>query len=191
MKPVFKTSGNRAAPSLKRDTMKKVNTEYLEYLWPMRHYLITCGHPEQSNIIAVSFCMPVSKEPPMAACAVGKSAYSRELIEQAGEFVINVPSEELKRHIYYCGSVSGRDADKFRETGLTKTPARSVTVPVIDECVAHMECRVEQAVSSGDKILYIGAVVAAYADEDVVSGGRDPVFAAGSFPAGVYGGREK
>jgi len=43
----------------------KTAVEYLEFMWPMRHSLITCGDIEgKSNIIAVSFCMPVSKEPP-------------------------------------------------------------------------------------------------------------------------------
>ena len=70
----------------------RVDVEYLEYLWPMRHYLITCGDIHSAaNIIAVSFCMPVSKEPPMVACAIGKTAYSCDLIEHSGEFVINVP----------------------------------------------------------------------------------------------------
>ena len=48
----------------------KVDVEYLEFMWPMRHFLIICGNIEgKSNIIAVSFCMPVSKEPSLIACA--------------------------------------------------------------------------------------------------------------------------
>jgi len=50
----------------------KTDAEYLEFMWPMRHFLITCGDiKEKSNIIALSFCMPVSKEPPLIACAIG------------------------------------------------------------------------------------------------------------------------
>jgi flavin reductase (DIM6/NTAB) family NADH-FMN oxidoreductase RutF len=44
----------------------KVEVENLEFMWPMRHFLITCGDiASKSNIIAVSFWMPVSKEPPV------------------------------------------------------------------------------------------------------------------------------
>ena len=33
----------------------KVDVEYLEFMWPMRHFLITCGDSEKkSNIIVVS-----------------------------------------------------------------------------------------------------------------------------------------
>jgi flavin reductase (DIM6/NTAB) family NADH-FMN oxidoreductase RutF len=171
--------------------MSKVDTEYLEYLWPMRHYLVTCGDEERPNIIALGFCMPVSKEPPMVACAIGRKTYSTGLIRKTGEYVINVPTKGLERQVYYCGYHSGRDVDKFEQTGLTPRPARHLATPIIQECIAHMECRLEREVDSGDKILFIATVIEAYADEDVVKGHRRPEYAAGSYPEKVYGGRFK
>jgi flavin reductase (DIM6/NTAB) family NADH-FMN oxidoreductase RutF len=168
----------------------KVDVEYLEFMWPMRHFLITCGDiRKRSNIIAVSFCMPVSKRPPLLACAIGRGAYSHKLITGAKEFVVNVPPSALRKEIYYCGVHTGRDVNKFRETGLTPKPARAVKVPVIDECVAHMECVVEQEIEAGDKSLIVGEVVEAYADEAVVKGEREVEFAEGDFPRKVYGTR--
>ncbi len=166
--------------------MKKIESEYLKFLWPMRHYLISCECGGRTNIIAVGFCMPVSRIPPMVACAIGKNMYSCELIRQTGEFVINVPTQDMNRQIYYCGSHSGRDVDKFRETGLTPQSARHVGAPVIGECVAHMECRVRQTVDTGDKCLFIATVVDAYADEDVAQGLRMVQYATGDFPAKIY-----
>jgi flavin reductase (DIM6/NTAB) family NADH-FMN oxidoreductase RutF len=168
----------------------KVDTEYLQFMWPMRHFLITCGDIEgKSNIIAVSFCMPVSREPPLLFCAMGKEAYSCELIENSKEFAVNVPLQELKKEIYYCGYHSGTRVDKFKETGLTPKQARSLKVPIIEECVAHMECELRQEVEAGDKNLFIGEVVEAYADEEIVKGNRDVEYAYGDFPQKVYGSR--
>ena len=155
----------------------------------MRHYLVTCGSGEQANIIAVSFCMPVSKEPPLIACAIGQKMYSSELIQQTKEFVINVPTQELKRQIYYCGLHSGRDVNKFKETGLTTQPARHVATPIVGECVAHIECCVEQIIETGDKLLFVATVVDAYADEDLEQGRRTVEYAAGDFPKKIYGAR--
>jgi flavin reductase (DIM6/NTAB) family NADH-FMN oxidoreductase RutF len=167
-----------------------IDVEYLEYLWPMRHYLITCGDTAgEANILTVSFCMPVSKDPPLAAIAVGKAAYSRKLIEDGREFVINVPTQDLESQAYYCGTRSGRDVDKFKETGLTREPARSVRPPIIAECVAHMECKVVKDVEAGDKILFVGEVVEAYADDAVARGVRKVEYAGGRFPRHVYGTR--
>jgi flavin reductase (DIM6/NTAB) family NADH-FMN oxidoreductase RutF len=168
----------------------KIDVEYLEFMWPMRHFLITCGDIEgKSNIIAVSFCMPVSKEPPLIACAIGKKAYSCKLIESTKEFIINVPPRELKPKIYYCGLHSGYKVDKFKEAGLTPRPARKVRAPVIDECVAHMECKVKQEIETGDKNLFIGEVLEAYADEAIVKGKREIEYAKGDFPRKVYATR--
>jgi len=168
----------------------KIDVEYLEYMWPMRHFLITCGDiVGKSNIIAVSFCMPVSKAPPLIACAIGKGSYSYKAIGSRKEFVVNVPPKELKSEIYYCGFHSGYKVDKFRETGLTPQPARKVRAPIIAECVAHMECRVMQEIETGDKSLFIGEVIEAYADEEVVKGEIKPEYAKGDFPQKVYATR--
>ena len=170
----------------------KIDVEYLKFMWPMRHFLITCGDIEgKSNIIAVSFCMPVSKEPPLIACAIGKDFYSSKLIEETKEFIVNVPPKELKKQIYYCGFHSGYQVDKFKETALTPQPAEKVRVPIIDECIAHMECKVKQQVETGDKNLFIGEVIGAKADQEVVKGERKIDYAKGDFPKKVYSVRFK
>jgi len=165
----------------------KIDVEYLQFMWPMRHFLITCGNMgEKSNIIAASFCMPVSKEPPIIACAIGKDTYSCKLIEKTKGFIVNVPTKELRSKIYYCGFHSGYQVDKFKETGLTPQSARRVKAPIIDECVAHMECEVKQQIETGDKKLFIGEVIEAYADEALVKGERNVKYAKGDFPREVY-----
>ena len=170
----------------------KIDVEYLQFMWPMRHFLITCGDiKRKTNIIAVSFCMPVSKEPPLIACAIGSRAYSCKLIENTKEFIVNVPPKELKPKIYYCGFHSGYQVDKFKETGLTPQPARKVKAPIIDECVSHMECKVRQEIKTGDKNLFIGEVIEAYANESVVKGEQKIEYATGDFPRKVYTTRFK
>jgi len=170
----------------------KIDAEYLEFMWPMRHYLITCGQMQvKANIIAVSFCMPVSKEPPLIACSIGRSAYSCKLIESGKEFVVNVPTKDMEAKVYYCGFHSGYQVDKFKETGLTAKPARMVKTAIIDECVAHMECRLIQVTEAGDKNLFIGEVIEAYADEAAMQNKEKPDFAMGEFPRKIYGIRFK
>ncbi len=136
-----------------------------------------------------SFCMPVSKEPPLIACALGKKCYSRELIESTEEFVVNVPKAELKAKIYYCGFNSGRKVDKFKETGLTPKKARTVRAPIIDECIAHIECKVKREIETGDKIVFIGEAIEAYADEAIIKREKKIEYAQGDFPRKIYSTR--
>ena len=168
----------------------KQNVEYLEFFWPMKSYLVSCmGNNGQTNIITLSFCMPVSKDPPLLVCAVADGAFSLDIIEESREFVVNLPEEKLRNAVLYCGFNSGRDVDKFHETGLTPVASRTVAAPAVEECVAHMECRLERSVPAGDKILLIGRVVEAYAESRLISGGERlaPVYT--DFPGQVYGGR--
>lgn len=180
----------------------KTEVEYLEFMWPMKTFLITCGDIEnESNIISVSFCMPAAGQPPQVVCAIGKDFYSYELINKEGEFIVNVPSKDLKQEIYYCGFNSGYEVDKFKETGLTPKPARKVKSPIIEECVAHMECKVVNQcdtksatesdfdTSIGDKVLFVGEVVEAYANEDVVEDKSSVEWFTDDFPKHVYGVR--
>ncbi|MEM4679012.1 MAG: flavin reductase family protein [Candidatus Jordarchaeales archaeon] len=104
--------------------------------------------------------------PPMVAVSIGFQRESYRMIKESGEFVVNVPPSKLVKEVLFCGTISGRDVDKFSETGLTAAPARRVRAPIIAECIAHLECKVEKTVEAGDHMVFIGRVLEAYAEED-------------------------
>jgi flavin reductase (DIM6/NTAB) family NADH-FMN oxidoreductase RutF len=120
--------------------------------------LVTCG-TIRSNIITIGWSTPVSHRPPLVAISVGTTRYSCGLIEETPEFVINVPSAELLRSVWICGTKSGRDVDKFEEAGLTRAPAQEVSVPLIAECMGWLECRVRNRIELGDHLLFVGEVL--------------------------------
>lgn len=66
----------------------------------------------------------------------------------------------------FCGRRSGEEYDKFTETKLTPSPAKTIKTPIIEECVAHLECRLAQKFTTGDHTIFVGEVVAAYADAE-------------------------
>jgi flavin reductase (DIM6/NTAB) family NADH-FMN oxidoreductase RutF len=117
------------------------------------------------NVLAVAWVTPLSQNPPLAGVSIAKPHHSHQLIEESNEFVINVPSVDLIRHVYTVGRISGRDEDKFARTGLTPIPAQQVVPPLIEECIGHLECRVDQAVDAGDHTFFIGRVVRACVEE--------------------------
>jgi len=61
--------------------------------------------------------------------------------------------------------------DKFQETGLTPIPSKVLRPPRIKECFGHMECRVIQEHTCGDHTLFVGEVVAATANKEVLDNG--------------------
>jgi flavin reductase (DIM6/NTAB) family NADH-FMN oxidoreductase RutF len=141
-------------------------------IYPRPVVLVSCMDPETArpNIITIAWSVPLSINPPLVGILVAPRRYSHELIERSKEFVINVPTMELLEKAIKCGKVSGRGHDKFAEFGFTPKPGRMVRAPYIEECVAHIECRLANQVSTGDHTLFIGEVVAACADEEAFDG---------------------
>jgi flavin reductase (DIM6/NTAB) family NADH-FMN oxidoreductase RutF len=153
--------------------LSKVNLSLKDFLQanpPSVVVLATCvdtsGRP---NIITLGMFMPISFDPPLVCIGVAPKRYSHRLIEETGEFVINVPTEDIIEEVHFCGTKSGRDYDKFQETGLTPKPASRVKPPLIEECYAHLECRVVQRHTCGDHTLFVGEVVAASINEEVLT----------------------
>ena len=138
------------------------------FLHPKHTILVSCiDNSGRANIITLAWSMPVSRRPPLVAVSIAPGRYSHKLIEETGEFVINVPTIEIVNETLYCGRVSGRSVDKFKKTGLTPAPAKIVKAPIIKECIAHLECRLYQKIPAGDHTIFIGRIVAAYANEGI------------------------
>jgi len=102
----------------------------------------------------------------MAAISVGLTSYSHKLISEGGEFVLCFPSEDMEDAVRYCGTHSGREVDKFRETGLTPLPAKYVKPPLIEEGVVNMECKVVDQLRTGDHTIFVGEILATYLSEE-------------------------
>jgi len=137
-------------------------------LHPMHVVLVSCvGREGRPNIITLAWAMPASHNPPLLVVSISPRRYSHGLIQETGEFVVNIPTMEIVRETLLCGRISGRQYDKFKEAKLTPMPAKLVKPPIIRECVAHLECRVENQVTAGDHTLFIGRILTAYAEEGI------------------------
>jgi flavin reductase (DIM6/NTAB) family NADH-FMN oxidoreductase RutF len=147
-------------------------SSFSRLMHPYVTLLVTCCDAAGSaNIITIAWAIPVSGRPPLMALSVAPPRHSFGLIQETGEFVVNVAPFELAEKALYCGRRSGRDVNKFDEAGLTAKPAQHVRPPIIAECIAHLECRVVQDIEAGDHHIFVGEVLAAYARADVLSEG--------------------
>ncbi len=79
---------------------------------------------------------------PMMVVLVRPSRHTYQFIEEADSFTVNIPPPEMAEVATYCGTVSGRDADKFKEKNLTPIQGKRVSASYIHECVVHFECRI-------------------------------------------------
>jgi flavin reductase (DIM6/NTAB) family NADH-FMN oxidoreductase RutF len=136
-------------------------------LHPMHTVLVSCvGKSGKLNIITLAWAMPTSINPPLVAISIAPRRHSHTLIEETREFVVNIPTMNILKETLFCGRVSGKGHDKFKEAGLTPLPARKVKPPIIGECVAHLECKLHSQFTTGDHTIFIGEILEAYANKN-------------------------
>lgn len=135
-------------------------------LYPLPAVMVTVRDKEgKDNIITVAWAGTVCTNPPMVSISVRPERYSCHMLEESGEFVINLTTEKLCYATDYCGVRSGRDVDKFVEMKLTKTEASEVNAAMIEESPVNIECRVEKVEKLGSHHLFLARVIAVHADE--------------------------
>ena len=143
-------------------------------LHPMHTVLVSCvGKAGKPNITTLAWAMPTSIKPPLLAISLAPTRHSHTLIEESGEFIVNIPTLEILQAVYACGSLTGRSFDKFKKTNLSQMPGKKVKAPAIRECIAHLECLVDNKFTTGDHTIYVGEILEAYADMGVFSESYD------------------
>lgn len=140
-------------------------------LYPVPSVLVSCGNGDRSNMFTVAWTGTICSDPAMCYISVRKERFSYDLIKESGEFVINLPTRSLVKAVDYCGVVSGRDHDKWQDTGLTPLPGSKVSAPLIAESPVALECTVTQIIPLGSHDMFLGKIEAvsvdpAYMDEN-------------------------
>ena len=136
-------------------------THVLELLPPYPIVLVTT----RTNAITVNQVAYFTFRPLRIGVAIAHARHTYSLLKDEGEFVINIPGATLVEAVKVCGSLSGRDGDKFRAAGLTPEPSHRVQAVSILQCGAHIECRVVQELAFEHRDWFIGEVVAARKDK--------------------------
>ena len=151
--------------------MTKKSLKPSTLLCPAPAVLVTCqdrgGRP---NIITLAWAGVVCSDPPMLSVSIRPSRYSHGIIRETGEFVVNIPPADLVRQVDLCGIISGRDRDKFAETGLTAVPSDKVAPPMVDECTINLECKVTEIIPLGVHDMFLGEIVAVHVSAEAVDG---------------------
>ena len=144
-------------------------TDYREFRQacarPQRVSWAVAQYEGRRSICPLGWTMNTSISPPMMAISVAPGRFTHGLIDGSGEFVLAWPGEDLAEETLFCGTHSGRDVDKLAETGLAVLPADHVAAPLIEDCVANLECRVRGRLTTGDHTIFAGEVVGVWLSE--------------------------
>ncbi len=105
--------------------------------------LVTAGNADKYNTMTASWgCVGWLWNKPVAVIFIRPERYTHDLIEQDGVVTLAFlgDSPEMRKAYSFCGSKSGRDFDKAKETGLkpVATPDGGVTFA---QARLTLECR--------------------------------------------------
>jgi flavin reductase (DIM6/NTAB) family NADH-FMN oxidoreductase RutF len=120
------------------------------------------------NIITLSWAANVCSKPPLVVVGIRPSRHSYKLVNDAGDFVLNIPSSDMLDVAKFAGSKSGLDYDKFEHLRLTPLPSKTISSPMIEECPLNIECKVTQILSLGSHDLFIAEVLTVHIDESIL-----------------------
>ena len=135
-------------------------------LYPVPAVMISCERDgERPNIITVAWAGTVCSDPAMVSVSVRPERYSHGIIEESGEFVVNLVTEKLTKACDWCGVRSGREHDKFREMKLTPYRSDLMHAPAIAESPVNIWCRVEKTERLGSHDMFLARVAGVTVDE--------------------------
>ena len=135
-------------------------------LYPLPAVMVSVADKEGNpNIITVAWAGTVCTNPPMVSISVRPERYSYHMIDETGEFVINLTTEKLAYATDYCGVRSGKDVNKFKELHLTPEKAEYVNAPLIAESPVNIECKVVKKETPGSHHIFLAEVKAVHVDD--------------------------
>lgn len=130
------------------------------------------------NLAPFSFFTAVSANPPVICFSPmirGRDGSRKDTlnnIEQTGEFVVNIVSEDFAAKMNIASTEFEPHIDEFAESGLTAVPSDLVKPPRVGESKVNMECRLVQIVHVSPKplggSLVLGEVLRFHVEEEII-----------------------
>lgn len=148
--------------------MSKRSIKPSTMLCPLPAVMVSCGTMEESNIITIAWTGIVNSDPPRTYISIQPKRWSHHMVNESGEFVINIVPKDLAFAMDKAGCTRGENLDKFADLGLTKEAADKVAAPMIAESPVNIECKVFETLHLGSHDMFLADIVAVHVDESVI-----------------------
>jgi flavin reductase (DIM6/NTAB) family NADH-FMN oxidoreductase RutF len=141
-------------------------------------FVSTLDSDGKPNLAPYSFFNAFSSNPPIVVFSSNRRVRDNTTkdtlanIRNTGECVINSVSYEIVRQMAVCSVEFPTGTSEFSKSGLTPIPAQHVKPFRVKESHSHLECKLKEIVTLGDKggagHLIICEVVCVHIDEQVI-----------------------
>lgn len=121
--------------------------------------IVTTSWRAMSNAAPVAWAAPLSMEPPLVGCVIHPHRHTADMIRFSEEFALNIPGPSLLKQTAFLGSQTGLNANKIEAAGLETFHGMRIEAPLIEGCLAWIECGLQDVVRLGDHSLFVGRVL--------------------------------
>lgn len=136
--------------------------------------LVSARHDGVANVMAAAWACALDFDPPKLTVVLDRIARTRDLIEASGVFAIQLPTLAQVGLTQRLGTSSLHDTPgKLAQAGADLFAMSGHDLPLVSGCAAWMICRLIPEPRNQERYdLFIGEVVAAWADSRVFRDGR-------------------
>lgn len=126
--------------------------------------LVTTRWRDQTDVMPAIYYTQLSRTPPLIGVAIHPARHTHDMVKFSEQFALNFPARDLLNHTHYFGTVSGDNVGKLELARLPTFRASKVDAPLIENCIAWIECGVEDSYRIGDHTLFVGRALVVQAD---------------------------
>ena len=136
--------------------------------------LVSAQDAHSTGVMTAAWACALELTPAKVTVVLDKTTKTRETIENSGYFALQVPTLKQLKMVYALVMISQRDApEKLRQCGVELFKFNLSDIPVVDGCSAWILCKlIPEPHNQQAHDLFIGEVIAAYADERVFRDGH-------------------
>jgi flavin reductase (DIM6/NTAB) family NADH-FMN oxidoreductase RutF len=121
--------------------------------------IVTASWRAMTNAAPIAWTAPLSMTPPLVGAVIHPHRHTADMIRFSEEFAINIPGPGLVKQTHFLGSQSGLQVNKIEASGLETFAAQRIDAPLIEGCLAWIECGLQDVIPIGDHTLFVGRVV--------------------------------
>lgn len=136
--------------------------------------LVSAKHQHEENVMAAAWACALELIPAKVSVVLDKSTKTRELVEKSGYFILQVPTLKQLKLVQQLGSISQfNDPEKLEHCHTPLFQFEGFDLPAVEGCAAWLICKlIPEPHNQQSHDLFIGQVVAAYADDRVFREGH-------------------
>lgn len=117
--------------------------------------VITAARGEEVRGMTANAVTSLSLEPLLLLVCVDKRTITHQFLEEAQHFAVNILAEDQEQ---VSRALASRDSEDARRLiGYRYRPGQT-GAPILEDCLAYVECRITEVIPGGDHSIFIGQV---------------------------------